>query len=84
MGRAATTLVQRPSPAVRPSDAAESDESDEPMADSAPSRSRAPIVEREVAKSMVLELARAGPITNAAARAQTGLTRRQVSRALDR
>jgi len=81
VGRAATMLVQRPSPAVRPSDAADSDE---PMADPASPRSRAPIVEREVAESMVLELARAGPITNAAVRAETGLTRRQVSRALDR
>jgi hypothetical protein len=76
VGRAASGLVSRPPP-----------RDDRPVApDSAvsPSRTRAAVIDPNVADEVVLALANNGPITNVLVRSETSLTRRQVSKALDR
>lgn len=75
VGRAATTLVSRP---------ARTEERSLDNAEPDPPRPRAPAVGPRVAEDEILQLARAGPITNATVRVGTGLSRRQVSKALDR
>ncbi len=77
VGRAATTLVTRPTPAP----AARGEDS---AAKRDPTRVRATVVQSDVADDIVFRLAQDGPITNATVRSQTSLTRRQVSKALDR
>jgi integrase len=78
VGRAATGLVPRPDRSSEaPSEATEAHP---------PSRARAPAapVDQAAADEAVLELARAGPLTNAQVQRETGLTRRQAYKALDR
>lgn len=73
VGRAATGLVSAPI-VITP------DEPDEPPPPKAP----APVVDQRVADETVVAMATRGPITNAAVQRETGLTRRQVSKALTR
>lgn len=75
VGRAATTLVKRTEQVHA--------NVEEPPPPIAP-RALAPIIAREEADAIVLALAEAGPITNADVWRVTPLTRRQVSKALDR
>lgn len=75
VGRAATRLVARPETrSMEPCSAGE------PVAPKLP----APTVDQKVADHAVLELARRRPITNAQVQRETGLTRRQAYKALDR
>lgn len=74
VGRAATTLVRRPA-ATEPARGLDPDDAPRP---------RTQWVDREVAERQILDLARGGTITNARVRGETGLTRRQVSKALER
>lgn len=73
VGRAATGLLSPPVAIVR-------DVPEEPR----PARTPAPVVDRSAADDAVIALAERGPITNASVQRETGLTRRQVSKALAR
>ena len=77
VGRAATRIVTRPAQDEVP------DQAPTPPIDAIPS-ARAPAIDQETADAMILSLAADGPITNARAQAVTGMTRRQVSKALAR
>lgn len=76
VGRAATSLVTRPEPTTEQAEP-------EDACDRGP-KPKALVVDRDAADAMIRAIAASGPVTNVKIQRATGLTRRQVSKALTR
>jgi hypothetical protein len=79
VGRAATRIVSRPVPA----DTCKREDDDKPPDHHVP-HERAPVIDQRTADAMILSLASHRPLTNAGTQKATGMSRRQVSKALSR